>query len=191
MPTVLVPGEDDQTAIMACIGNICVQWALLETNILHIAGLIEQMPPDEAYIVFGGLDIRRRLNMAVNLSRYHGYPTALTNQLTALRQDMKDSDIVNRRNTAVHGVHSASNAPHSMKLTMVRYSGDRRDQDLSVLDFHAIGDEIQRLAVRAYSIFENYGNARLPEKRHKHFNRQSPHRNPGLWVKLKQYIFRR
>lgn len=191
MPTVLVPGEDDQTAIMACIGNICVQWALLETNILHIVGLIEQMPPDEAYIVFGGLDIRPRLNMAINLSQHHGYPTALTNQLTALRTDMKNSDIANRRNTAIHGVHSESDAPHSMKLTMVRYPKDRRNRDMSVLDFHALGNEIQNLAVRAYSIFESYGNARLPKKRHQHFDRAFPHGNPGIWVKIKQHFLRR
>lgn len=102
MPTQLTPGEDDQAAIMVCIGYICVQWALLETTILHIAGYIEQMVPDEAYIVFGGLDIRPRLGMAINLSRFHGYPTSLTNQLSNLRKEMTASDIANRRNTAVH-----------------------------------------------------------------------------------------
>lgn len=68
MVTQFVPGQDDNAAIMACIGNVCIQWALLEQNIMGILGACPNCPLEEVAILFGGLDMKPRLNMAIKIA---------------------------------------------------------------------------------------------------------------------------
>jgi hypothetical protein len=188
MPTQLIPGEDDQTAVMALIGYVCIQWAVLETTFLHLIGAIELMLPEEAYLVFAGLDCRQRISKALVLSRHHKYPNRLTSRIEKLRKDMDKADIFELRNTVVHGAHAASEQPHSTKIMMARYSGPKRFQDFSIRDLRDIGEKVARFAQEAQSIFEDYGKTRRVEESTQHLAREFPTRPASLWVKIKQHL---
>lgn len=186
--TVLVPGKDDHAAIMAGIGHICVQWASLETILLAIIGAIENMPPKEYYIVFGGLDMRPRLGMAITLAEYHKIHPRLINRLRTLRTKMDKAKIADRRNQAVHGAHTDSDIPEHVQLTMVRLKGDRQTEAISVADLRDLGFEILALADEAISIFRDFGVWKFGEHRPENNVRQFVATSPSLWLKIKQYV---
>ncbi|QNO26371.1 hypothetical protein EEB18_016635 [Sphingopyxis sp. OPL5] len=188
MPTTLIPGEDDQTAVMALIGYVCIQWAVLETTFLHLIGAIELMLPEEAYIVFAGLDCRQRISKSLVLSRHHKFPNRLTNRIEQLRKDMDKADIFELRNTVVHGAHAASEQPHSTKIMMARYSGPKRFQDFSITDLRDIGENVARFALEAQLIFEDYGKTSRVKESTQHLAREFKAGNLGLWVKIKQHF---
>jgi hypothetical protein len=156
MPTQLVPGEDDGAAIMATIGHICIQWARLESTLLGICAVLARTPPSEAFIIFGGLDMRPRLNMAVNLARHHKMERKLLDRLTTIRVTITKEKLDDKRNQAVHGAHSDSTTPQHVKLTMARWSGDKRDQEISIAELHKTGLRLNDLANEAYLILIAY-----------------------------------
>ena len=53
MVTQLTPGDDDGAATMACIGFVCIQWALLEANLLAVLAACQGVTIEEAAILFG------------------------------------------------------------------------------------------------------------------------------------------
>jgi hypothetical protein len=187
MPTQLVPGEDDHSAVMALIGHICVQWARLENTLLGLCAVCTRLSPEEAFLTFGGLDMRPRLNMAINLATHHKMQPHLLKRLRGIRETISKKKLDDKRNQAVHGVHSDSDLPQHIRLTMVRWGGDKRVQDVSIIDLHSTGREICDLANECYSIlmahverldtdhFREYGSSEFVET------------NPSIWGKIKQY----
>ena len=172
---------------MACIGHICVQWALLENNLLGLTGIISNMPIEEAYIVFGGLDMRPRLNMAVNLSRHHKLHPPLLKRLLAVRDAVSKNKIDEKRNRAIHGVHQISEKPLHVSLTMARWSGDKRTTDVSIADLHKSGFDILDLAQEVWAIIQAYGIWKFGEHRPENTVSQFVKASPSLWLKIKQY----
>lgn len=157
MPTQLVPGEDDVAAVSACIGNICIQWALLENNLMAILAACQDIPFDEAALLFGSLDMKPRLNMAILLSRHHKWPPPLIKRLEGLRTNIDKAKMIDRRNLAVHGVHSMSDLPQTFRLYTPRRKGSAQREEWSILDAYKLGQEAQAAALEAYDIFAEYG----------------------------------
>lgn len=157
MPTELIPGEDDPAAIMACIGHVCVQWALLENNLLGILAAAQGISIDEAAIIFGGLDMKPRLNSAILLAEHHKWKPPLLKRLRALRATIDQGKYVDRRNMLIHGVHSASDKPQHFKLYTPRRKGAAQIEEWSISDAHRFGMQVQDAALEAYAIFGEYG----------------------------------
>lgn len=153
----LTPGEDDQAATMACIGFVCVQWALLENNLLGLLAVAQNIPIDEAAIIFGGLDMRPRLNSAILLAEHHKWRPPLLKRLRNLRDTIKKADLIDRRNMLVHGVHNTSEKPETFILYSPRKRGAAQHEEWTVKDAHNVGLAIHEVAMEAYAILTAYG----------------------------------
>ena len=188
MAVPLNPGEDDQIAIMAAIGHVCVQWALLENNLLAVLSAIEGMPVPQTTIVFGALDMKPRLNMAINLADHHNIHPPLRARLRKLRKTMDDAKLADRRNRLVHGVHKLSDQPHSFKLFMPRLKGDAQHKDVSVGDAYNLGIEIKAAGDEAWSIFEDYGKWRFGDHRTENGGGELVATPIGRIARIKQYL---
>lgn len=188
MAAKLVPGEDDQAAIMACIGNVCIQWSLLEQNILAVLAACQNIHLSEAAILFGGLDMKPRLGMAINLAEHHRWHPLLLRRLRALRTNIDKSKLVDRRNLIVHGVHSASEGPQAFSLYTPRRKGDAQREEWTVMDAYRLGIEIQQANLEAYEIFLEYGRWKFPDHFTENTGREVVAAPPRRVTRIKQYI---
>ena len=188
MAVSLTPGVDDQVAIMAGIGHVCVQWSLLENNILAVLCAIENLAIAEASIVFGSLDMKPRLNMAVNLAAHHKIDRTLQTRLRNLRTAMDKAKLAERRNRLVHGVHKASPEPKTFTLYMPRLKGDAQHEDVSVMDAYELGIAIKAAGDEAWSIFEDYGTWKFGDHRLESHSGEFMAAPPGRFTRFKQYI---
>lgn len=154
--TKLIPGKDDKVAIMACVGHVCIQWSLLENNILRFLAVLEGVKFDHAAIMFGGMDMKPRLGTAINLAQFHKIHHPLQRRLVNLRKRMEKDNLQDRRNLVVHGVHEGSERPHSFKLYMPRLKGDQKNAEISVSDVILLGLEIKAAGDEISSIMLDY-----------------------------------
>src|SRR4051794_1451847 len=65
-----------QNVFLSAIGHICLQWALLEQSVLFVIGAIEDLPMQKAYVMFAGMDMKPRLNLAIELAMQARLPHA-------------------------------------------------------------------------------------------------------------------
>lgn len=174
---------------MATIGHVCLQWSLLEGNLLAFLGVIQNIPPEESYILFGGMDMRPRLGTAISLARHHKIPLRFTKRLEDVRKTITNNQIDDRRNQAVHGVHNQSDQLHSTKLVMARWRGDKRAQDVSVADLHKLGMEIVDLNQAVYSIIVDYAAWKFGDHPAINASREFVKPDTSVWFKLKQCFY--
>lgn len=188
MVTQLVPGVDDLAANMAAIGHVCIQWSLCENNILAVLCAIEGLNIDHAAIVFGGLDMKPRLNMAINLATHHKIDPRLKTRLRNLRTAMDKANLADRRNRAVHGVQKASETPHTFTMYMPRLKGDAQHRDVSIMEMHQLGLEIKQAGDEAWSIFEAYGLWKFGKDGPKNITSEFMTAPTGIIASIKQYF---
>lgn len=141
-----VPGD---VAIKVAIGEVCLQWARLE---MALIGLICQIEPmeTETDILFGGLDIQPRVNMAISLAQHRKLPVAFTRRITAVRAKLQNG-LNNRRNMVVHGAHRDMEGAETT-LTMIRWKGDKRHTRLNAVDISKLAHEIHELGSEVWAI---------------------------------------
>ena len=184
------PVITDEIKIYAGMGVVCVQWALLEHMVLAIISATENMPLDKVYIMFGGLDMLPRINMALRLSREAKWPAALTKRIEEIRVGVQGKSgrhgLQERRNQLIHGVHKASEKPHSVSLTMVRWQGPKRTQDVSVTEVYELASQLGALAQEASSIFDAYGVWKFGPSGQKNGGKQLAKTEPAAGLKIAQ-----
>lgn len=188
MGTQLTPGVDDQSAIMACIGHVCIQWALLENNILAVLCTCQNVSTEEAAILFGGLDMKPRLGMAINLATHHKWHPSLIKRLRSLRTAIDKAKLVDRRNIIVHGVHKASDKAQTFTLYSPRRNGSAQHEDWTILEAHALGVEIHAAGLEAWAIFEDYGKWKFGDHPPENSQSQIVTTPPGLLARIKQHF---
>jgi hypothetical protein len=188
MVTQLTPGEDDHSAIMACIGFVCVQWALLENNLLGILANTERVTIPQAAILFGSLDMKPRLNMAINLATFHKWKPPLLKRLRNLRSDIDMAKLIDRRNLLVHGVHKDSAKPQHFILYTPRRSGTAQEEEWSILMAYDLGNEIQKMALEAWAILQDHASWAGSEHGAEHGSSQLVATQTGILARLKQYV---
>jgi len=172
--------------VMAGIGGVCVQWALLEHLALGLIAGIEGNALDKIYLMFGSLDMKPRLDMAINLATAAKVPTSLVQHIRAVRTALRDERLSDRRNQAIHGAHKASDEPDSIQLTMPRWGEPRRTETVSVIDLynlsrrlHSLGSEIDAIATEVHEWKMRVLNNRL-----EHSKRQAAEAGTSLLVKI-------
>lgn len=141
--------------VMAGIGGVCVQWALLEHLVLGMIATNEGMPLDRAYLMFGSLDMKPRLDMAILLARDAKAPEPMVKRIIAVRTALKDEKLADRRNQAVHGVHKEAARPDAIQLTMPRWAGDRRTQTVTALDMYDLAGRLAELQNEIWLVGED------------------------------------
>lgn len=188
MVTQLTPGVDDQSAIMACVGHVCVQWALLENNLLGVLAASQNITVDEAAILFGSLDMRPRLAKAIGLAEFHRWKPPLKKRLRDLRGGMDKLKLIDRRNMLIHGVHSQSTKPLHFNLYSPRLSGDAQRQEWSIQDAITLGDQVRYAALEAHAIFAEYGRWKFGENGLENAVSEFVAAPTGLLARIKQYF---
>jgi hypothetical protein len=142
--------------IMGGIGHVCLQWALLETTLMAVLNLFVKLVPEEGAVVFGGLDMLGRLNMAINLADHHKAPFPIGQELRNIRKALQNG-ILDARNQAIHGAHADADEPDSVNLTMFRWPKPKRMQTKSFEDFAKLAIDIENLQRRAFGVFQHIG----------------------------------
>lgn len=149
------PQVSDDVKIMAGIGHACLQWARLEMGILGVIYTIEDMPAAKGELIFGGLDMLPRINMAIKLAEYAKIPMPLQKRLKAIRKELQEH-LNERRNQVVHGAHKNMGNGETV-LTMVRWRGDKREKVITPADLYQLGAEICDLGSECWAIMEDLG----------------------------------
>ena len=177
--------------IMAGIGGVCVQWALLEHLVLGMIATNENMTLDRVYLIFGSLDMKPRLDMAINLARASKTPEPLVKRIIAVRTALKDEKLADRRNQAVHGVHKESSHADSIDLTMPRWSGDRRTQTVSTTDLYQLSLRLKELGDEIWSIGDEVQawKMRVLNNRIEHSKRQLAVANTPIFLKITKGLY--
>lgn len=152
----------EDTKILATIGHVCLQWAQLEMALLAVIYAIESIPPEKGELIYGGLDMIPRVNMAIRLAGHDKQPLHVLKRLRAVRKALQDG-LSDRRNQVVHGAHHDL-ANGSVTLTMVRWRGDKRQKVFTALDIGALAEEIFYLADETWKIFETIGEVKFGPK---------------------------
>jgi hypothetical protein len=161
MATPFTPGVDDKAATMACIGFVCVQWALLENNLLGLLATAQNILIEEAAIIFGGLDMRPRLNTAILLAEHHKWLPPLQKRLKELRAAIDKAKLIDRRNMLVHGVHKEADKPETFVLYSPRKKGSAQQEIWTVGDAYNVGLAIQTAATEVHAILMAYGEGKF------------------------------
>jgi hypothetical protein len=183
---------DGQIKVLACIGNICLQWSLLEQAGLFVISTIEKELAPKTYLKFGNLDMVPRLNMAINLARDAKVPVYLVKRLEAVRTSVRDN-FQDKRNQAVHGVHSAASDPDSVTFTMVRWFEPKRTQTVSAVDLYAVATGLHALMEETLAISDAIHEWRIKvlQNRIDHAERQLAESDTPVWFKAAQDVYGR
>lgn len=139
--------------MLASVGNVCLQWALLEQHIAVMIWIILDCDGELGAIFVGGLDMMPRLNMAINLAEHFKAPGKLRSDLRALRTHVQ-KNLIDRRNTVVHGVHGPTGFDDTSELLMLRLKGPKRFQTVSAKDVATLSDEIRKTWQSSNNIIE-------------------------------------
>src|SRR5690606_14293151 len=131
----LSPDEMFGVKVMACIGHICLQWARLEMALLGVIYALEDCPIEKGELIYGGMDMLPRANMAIKLADYHKAPKPQRDTLRSIRKALQDR-LQDERNRAVHGVQKPAEDPNRVAFTMVRFRGEKRTKELSPEDLN-------------------------------------------------------
>ena len=158
----------DINSFLSAIGHVCLQWALLEQTLLAIIASAEDSSFDKVYTRFGGLDMLKRLNMAVALTREAKWPNRLTKPLVNIRRAIqRDGEgLAEQRNMFVHGVHKETDVPGEISLTMSRGSAAKRHQIVTLLDAVQLSTRLAELVQEADGVFRDYGTWKFGVKDH-------------------------
>ncbi|MEZ5710497.1 MAG: hypothetical protein R3E02_14040 [Blastomonas sp.] len=147
---IVVPGS---VATKTAIGEVCIQWARLEMCLLALLCQIEPMELQKAYTVFGGLDIRPRINMALNLIIQNKLPLTYVKRMKAVRSKVQD-ELIDRRNQVVHGGHQGE-IGFETKFTMVRWKGEKQTKKVNAAEISKLAAEIHEVGSEVWAISED------------------------------------
>ena len=128
------------------VGNICVQWAHLEYLLALAIWSLLRLDQETGKIVTGGLDIRPRLNMAINLAKHLKAPEPAKKALLCTRRAL-DGGLDERRNKAIHGHRLLDPDDIQSELVEVhRGKGDRKRHKVTNADLAELGVAIAKVA---------------------------------------------
>lgn len=135
-----VPGR---VAVIASIGEVCVQWARLEMTLLGLICTVDPTDMEKGHIIYGGLDILPRATMAINLARQNNIHPSIAKRIVEVRKALQNG-LADRRNQVVHGAHHGEEGAETT-LTMVRWKGDKKHKRLSATEIGQLASEIHEL----------------------------------------------
>ena len=181
----------EEIKFLATIGFVSMQWALFEHSVLYIIYTLETITKERSDIIYGGLDWRQRLNMAINLADFHKLPPPLRRRLRDLRSEVGAKKLSDKRNTAIHGVHRYGETYGEFVLTMPRLAMPHKYTTMTARDLHSLGHEIHDLSQTANSIMNEIVEWRLGEHSNKNSSDSIAVRGAVGRVKVAQGVYAR
>lgn len=149
-----VPSE---IAILAGIGDVCLQWARLEMCALAVIGALEMQETDATWLRHGGLDLLPRMNLSILLAGQKGFPATFAQTLRSARGKIQGKrGLAVRRNEVVHGAHK-NLVGNRVTLTMTRYPEGRRDISVDPFDLHELATQIHDLGDELWALCDEIG----------------------------------
>lgn len=138
---------DNATNRYVQIGNVCAQWSSLEYMLAVGIWLMIDVDEDIGKIVTGNLDAKQRATMAKALAWKLNAPFAFK---TAIREvlDQMRSDLIDRRNEAVHGIHFGDESSTTISIELHRGKGGRDPRELTNESLAELGRAIHSAAAK-------------------------------------------
>lgn len=140
-------------ARLQAVGNICTQWAYLEYLFANVIWWLLKIDKETGIIITGGLDIRPRAGMAINLARHLKADRRLIEALTKARDEI--GSLSDRRNRAVHGVSFSREGDETVMVEVHRGKGSRKAEPLATNELFAIGSEISVVATGLIAVLKS------------------------------------
>ncbi len=136
------------------IGSICDQWSFVEYMLLRSMRKLCGFTDDEiGKILFGGLDMRPRVAMAIELARHFKAPAPFVTALIATR-DAIDGGLLKRRNRAIHGVQFLY-SDGELRVEVHR-GKDRQRRELSAKDLWNLSNDIHEAGIALCTTINHY-----------------------------------
>lgn len=147
------------------IGNICFQWAHLEFLLALTIWALLRLDSVTGRIVTGGLDIRPRVKMAIDLAESLRAPAELIDALKSVRKKV-ESDLNDRRNRAIHGHRFIDPDDPSLEL-VVTHRGKNAGKFLgqSNKDLADLGRDIAAAHKELHAVLNSLGIDDVPPDR--------------------------
>jgi hypothetical protein len=139
-----------QLKMMAAIGNVCLQYSRLEIMLSAIIMTLLGLDEHKAAIVTGGMDLKARIAVALNLLEEMNSPGSFRSSLRNIQSTLRKNELVERRNQAVHGAHKEENGRYT--LTMLRYSKAKREQEITPYELADLGRQLCDLGNVAFAL---------------------------------------
>jgi len=124
------------------IGAICAQWSYLEYLLLRTMQKLLEIGDETAIILFGGLDIRPRMAMTIELAAHYKAPKRLRDAIVDTRAAV-EGGLLKQRNRAIHGVQFLY-SDATMQVEMHR-GKDRKRREMSLAELRKLTDDIFEL----------------------------------------------
>lgn len=138
---------DNESNRAVQIGNICIQWSCLEYELALSIWLMLGLHDDIGKVVTASLDAKQRATMAFTLADKTKAPFAFRKAIKETLSDIR-SDLIHRRNEAVHAVHFKPYSIDTAKVEMHRGKGGREPRPLRDSDLAELGQLIHKAALR-------------------------------------------
>lgn len=154
-------------SLLAGIGFICQQWALIEQLLLGIIAAAENTPLERVYTRHGTTDMMPRIRMAIRLAEEAKWPRNLQTRLKDVRRALQSEGpkgLIEQRNLFVHGAHKVGLNPGEVELTMARWAKNDRDHIVTALDAAKLGFRLSELAQDVHAIFRDYARWKFQSK---------------------------
>ena len=158
--TIQIAGGHANLAVVAAIGHVCLQWSRLEMTVFGLLVTIELVELEKGAILFGGLDLLPRLNLAISLARANKVPIRLIKRIEEVRRAIQKGGLAERRNQVVHGAHKDM-AEFETTLTMVRWSGEKRTKRFTAKSINEVAIEAYALGDEVWKAMDEIGKWRL------------------------------
>ncbi|MBO6769724.1 MAG: hypothetical protein JJ901_15635 [Erythrobacter sp.] len=159
----LPDGTPADIAILAGIGDVCLQWARLEIVILGVIAALEDQTTDETWLRYSGLDLLPRIALGIRLSEQKGYPVRFAKSLRSIRSELQGKEgLATKRNEIVHGAHKNLDG-ESATLTMTRYPEGRREVTIDPFGLNRIARQIHELGDKSFALMQEVGTWKIQQ----------------------------
>lgn len=131
---------------IAQIGNICAQWSSLEYHAaMAIWNLADIHDMEVGKILTASLDLKQRVGMAFALAHTVNAPFTFKKAIKSLQTALRNEDLIELRNQAVHGIHFTVDEPAAIGVEMHRGKGGRGRRVQYDKDLVALGQRLTEL----------------------------------------------
>ncbi len=134
------------------IGNICVQWAHIESQLSITIWALLHLDDATGKLVTGGLDMMARVSMALRLAQHLRAPGLLIAAIKKVRTELQ-TGLLEKRNLVVHGQRNLD-----FNNTTVEYFEVHRGksagikQSLTNAQLHEIGMKLYWIGIEYYAV---------------------------------------
>ncbi|WP_125925562.1 hypothetical protein [Halomonas aestuarii] len=140
------------------IGYVCFQYSYLDYLVSNIIWGVLNIDKEAGKIVTGSLDIRPRLDMAVELLKHYDTHHELKEFVNTMKNRIEGKNgIINKRNIVVHGVFSSREGDPKVLVESHRSKRHRERAEMTVDEIRELHDRLCEESKSLVNIMEAHG----------------------------------